>query len=209
MAKQKEANPLYGKKVVSGECFASFPHLVAPNNRFAKKGTEGDYMVDAIFIDKDQMKTIVDECKDVVKRNFPEINPKEIKWPWKSGDEGSTSKYQGYPGRYFISPKTATEIPVVGPNPKIGMDPAKIYGGAIIKVNVTPKGYIMDKDLLVQKPDGTKVIEKIKQYGVTLYLNGVQFIRDSDRFGGGEASGESMFANESGTEESADDVLNF
>jgi hypothetical protein len=78
------------------------------------------------------------------------------------------------------------------------MLPEKIYGGCIIKVNVTPKGYIMDKEMLVQKPDGTKVTEKVKQYGVTLYLNGVQFIRDSERFGGDSSA--NLFANESGEE---------
>ncbi len=202
----KEVNPLYGKKVVSGECFASFPHLVEPDKRFAKKGTDGDYKVDAIFIDKDQMKAIVDECKDVVRRNFPEINPKEIKWPWKSGDEGTVSQYQGYSGRYYITPKTINEVPVRAPSGKDAMVADKIYGGCIIKVNVTPKGYIMDKEMLVQNADGTKTKQKIKDYGVTLYLNGVQFIRDSDRFGGDSSS--NLFANESGEETSvADDIF--
>jgi len=204
MAKQKEANPLYGKKVVSGECFASFPYLAKPDT--GRQYSDDKYKLDAIFLDKDQMKAIVDECKDIAKRNFPEINAKEIKWPWKNGDEGSVSKYQGYAGHYFITPKTATEIPVRSPNGKDAYPADKIYGGCIVKVNVTPKGYIMDKEMLVQNADGTKTKQKIKDYGVTLYLNGVQFIRDSDRFGGGDSS--NLFANESGEETSvADDIF--
>lgn len=201
----KEKNPQYGKKVATGECFASFPHLSEPDT--GKQYSDDKYKVDAIFTDKDQMASLVAECKTLAKTNFGTTDG--IKWPWKNGDEGSVSKFQGYPGRYFITPKTKDSIPVVGPNPKVGMDPAKVYGGAIIKVNVTPKAYEMQKEGVEIQPDGTRKNVKFVEKGITLYLNGVQFLRDSERFGAEDGGGEGMFANESGVEEDESDPLNF
>jgi len=175
----KEKNPAYGNKVKTGECFASFPHLAEPDT--GKQFSDSKYKVDAIFCNKDAMAPLVAECKALAKINFG--TETDIHFPWKNGNEGSTSKFQGYPDHFYITPKTNNAIPVVGPDPKFVFDPAKVYGGAIIRVNVTPKAYTMTDEETVVHPDGSRVKEKITKKGITLYLNAVQFVRDSDRFG--------------------------
>jgi hypothetical protein len=199
----KEKNPKYGNKVKTGECFASFPCLANPDT--GKQYSDNKYKVDAIFTDKSAMDALVKECKEVAQRNFGKTEG--IKWPWKKGDEGSISKFQGYPGHMYITPKTKNPIPVVGPNPMEGViDPAKVYGGAIIKVNVTPCAYEKPEEVIEVLPDGTRRKTKVTVQGITLYLNGVQFVRDSERFGGnGDVSG--MFDNESGEESTDGDNL--
>jgi len=186
----KEKNPLYGNKVKTGECFASFPHLAEVDS--GRQYSDDKFKVDAIFTSKEAMQSLIDECNTLAKTNFK--TTEGIAMPWKNGDKGSTSKFQGYPGRYFITPKTGEDKPpvVVGPAPKTNpadangvFDRRKIYGGAIIKVNVTPKAYTMAKKMIVEKADGTRVEENVTVKGITLYLNAVQFVRDSERFGDG------------------------
>ena len=188
----KEKNPAYGDKVVTGECFASFPHLAEIDT--GREYSSKKFSINAIFIDEDSMKPLVDACKTLAMTNFKTLD--KVIFPWKDGSEGSTSKYQGFAGRAYICPKTGPDKPpvVVGPNPKtnpadaIGVfDSAKIYSGAIIRVNVTPKAYLMDKEVTIVLPDGMEKKETRKQKGITLYLNAVQFVRDSERFGGYDA----------------------
>lgn len=188
----KEKNPAYGAKVVTGECFASFPHLAEIDT--GREYSSKKFSINAIFINEDSMKPLVDACKALAMTNFKTLD--KVTFPWKEGSDGSTSKFQGYAGRTYICPKTGPDKPpvVVGPNPKTNLadtngefDRAKIYSGAIIRVNVTPKAYTMDKEITVIMPDGREKKETRKQKGITLYLNAVQFVRDSERFGGDDA----------------------
>lgn len=190
----KEKNPQYGRKVKTGECFASFPHLENPDT--GRQFSDNKFKVDAIFTSEEAMAELKAECEALAQLNFG--TTKDVSFPWKNGNDGSTSKFQGYPGRQFITPKTGADKPpvVVGPA-REPYDPAKIYGGAIIKVNVTPKAYTMTDEIMVVQPNGDRKMEKIKKNGITLYLNGVQFIRDSERFGGDGSNPDSMFDDES------------
>ena len=199
----KEKNPQYGNKVKTGECFASFPHLAAPDK--GRQYSDNKFKVDAIFCNKESMASLVAECKTLAKTNFGTTD--NVKYPWKDGNEGSTSKFQGYPDHFYITPKTGEDKAprVVGPNPIHAYDPAKIYGGAIIRVNVTPKAYTMPEEIIEVQPDGTRKKIKIEVKGITLYLNAVQFVRDSERFGGGEdATGGFDDVSGGDTEEEAD-----
>jgi len=210
----KEKNPLYGNKVRTGECFASFPHLAEVDK--GRQFSDNKFKVDGIFTSKEAMAPLVAECKQLAKTNFGTTD--DIHFPWKNGDEGSVSKFQGYPGHYYITPKTGEDKPpvVVGPAPKTNpadangvFDRRKIYAGAIIKLNVTPKAYTMTDELIVEKADGSRVKEKVEKKGITLYLNAVQFVRDSERFGGGDDQ-TGGFDDEAVVEtEDSDDLMDF
>jgi len=198
----KEKNIAYGDKVKTGECFASFPHLDAPDT--GRQYSDNKFKVDAIFLNEASMKPLVDACKALAMLNFKTID--KIKFPWKNGSEGSTSKFKGYPDHFYITPTTGADKPprVVSPDPAIVYDPAKIYGGAIIRVNVTPKAYTMEKMVTKVMPDGTEKNEKVTQRGITLYLNAVQFVRDSERFGGADDPTGGFDNVSGGTSEGAD-----
>jgi len=179
----KEKNPQYGNKISTGECFASFPHL--DNVDSGREYSDNKYKVDAIFTSKEAMMPIVEACKKLAIANNKTVEG--VKMPWKNGDEGSVTKYQGYSGHFYIVAKTGENRPpvIVGPDAKPGFDANKIYSGAIIKVNVTPKFYEMLREVVVIE-DGVEKTQKRKMLGITLYLNGVQFVRDSEHFGQGE-----------------------
>jgi hypothetical protein len=52
----------------------------------------------------------------------------------------------------------------------------QLYGGAFGRINVTPASYSLPTS-----------------WGVTLYLNAVQKVRDGERFGGGDVNAEAAF----------------
>ena len=103
----KEKNPAYGNKIRTGECFANFPHLKEPDN--GREYSDNKYKLDCIFINDASMAGLKAECEALAKINFGSIT--DVKFPWKNGDEGNISKFQGYSGHMYITPKTGADKP--------------------------------------------------------------------------------------------------
>lgn len=182
MAKQK--NPDYSAQLVTGECFASFPHLAEPD-----QGQYGNnqYKLDAILFHDDDKNTAFKKAIMEHAKTAPStkgVDPSDLKLPWKDGNTGSVTKYAGYSDHFYISP-TTNNAPVVVDVNKKPIPGDAVYGGAVVRVAVVAKAYDIN---------GNK--------GVKLYLNSVQFVRDSERFGPG---GSVPFDDAYSTEDTSDD----
>lgn len=94
--------------------------------------------------------------------------------PIKDGDQ----KGAGDPafGHWIIRAKSAKKPGVVGPDRSRIENKEQIYGGCFGRLNITPATYSV--------PTG---------WGVTMYLNAVQKVKDGERFGGGGVSAEDAF----------------
>lgn len=165
MAKQKDPN--YSAQLVTGECYASFPHLAKPDQ---SQYGNNQYKLDAIFFPDDERnkklkETILAHAKQAPATEGTKVE--DLTLPWKEGNSSSCAKYQGYPDREFIRPTTNNQPVVVDHNKKPITGDA-VYGGAVVRVAVVAKAYDIN---------GRK--------GIKLYLNSVQFVRDSEKFGPG------------------------
>jgi hypothetical protein len=187
MAKRSADDTTFASQVVTGECYCSFPKLDKPDE---SKFGQNKYAIDAIFLDDTQATSIVKACKDHAMLNYK--TTEGIDFPWKDGSSHNKSKYSGYKGRKFIVAKSKQQPVVVDVNNK-ALDPTKVYGGAIVRVNVTPMAYQIEDDVVIVE-DGVKRIEKEVKRGITVILNGVQFLRDSERFGGGGTGFDNSYA---------------
>jgi hypothetical protein len=194
MAKKQDNPNTFGARTVSGECYCSFPKLDKPDD---SKFGQNKYAIDAIFLDDAQAASIVKACKDHAELNYK--TTEGINFPWKEGTGSNKAKYTGYEGRKFFVAKSKQAPVVVDCNNK-ALDPAKVYGGAIVRVNVTPLAYQIEDDITIVE-NGVKRVEKEIKRGITVILNGVQFIRDSERFGGGGTG----FGNEYATDGAAEE----
>ena len=79
-------------------------------------------------------------------------------------------------GKLFFRAKSTNKILVVDQNNQPIMEEGIIYSGCYCLVNVTPFYYAFDK-----------------KSGLSLYLNGVRFLKDGEPLGGGVASAEDLF----------------
>jgi len=172
----KEKNPAFGDKVITGECRASFPKLDKPDE---SKYGQGKYSIDGIFEDSKQMESLIEACEAHAQAYYG--TTEGIKMPFRDGDE--LSKYAGYEGHDFIRCRTKQKITIVDGN-KNPIDAKEIYGGCVIRLNVTPLAYEIEDKVVVME-NGKRREEKVTTKGVTLLPNAIQFIRDGDSFGGG------------------------
>ena len=94
--------------------------------------------------------------------------------PIKDGDDKDPSD-PAY-GHWIIRAKSAKRPVVVDASRSPIESKEAIYGGCFGRINITPASYAI--------PTG---------WGVTLYLNAVQKVKDGERFGGGGVSAEEVF----------------
>lgn len=178
MAKDKKPNPNFSTgRIISGEGVASFPHLKEPDT---SKFGGNKYKLDVIFKDG-QEKSLVEACNKHAMARFGKTDG--IRMPFKVGAESANAKYEGYAEGIYVTAKSGQQPTVVDHNKK-PIEGDTIYGGAIVRINVTTHTYEREEKVKVVE-NGVTREEKMVEQGVTLLLNAVQFVKDGNRFGGG------------------------
>lgn len=167
----------------------SFPALFVPRAKYKKPG-EFEYSTELLFEDNADLKAFEKACDDALIEAF---GPNKATWPKNISRpvtdqevliDKAAEKGQSYPhlkaGNMFARFKTDAKNgkPVVV-DEKMNeiIDPSKVYGGAYGRVSTQIKVNVISAPDPVTK----KTIQTVY---VTSYLQGVQFLKDGDSFGG-------------------------
>ena len=158
-----------------GEAF--FPNLFKPSERSGKY----DVMVrfkpsEFTPADQEAWDKLLEAANAIVTENFPGKKLSQVPNPFRKGDEDD--KYLNDEESIYIRFGTTSRPSVVGPNPKVNLEPGEAYGGMICRVSFNPKFYDVS---------GNR--------GITFYLNNCQKVADGERKGGERAEASDEFDN--------------
>ena len=167
---------VFGDKMTTPTGRVSFPYVFEKATSL-EAGKEGKYEI-TLYIPKSEdisalRKNLEKVCREAFGAKFQSLE--KLKHPpIKDGDDKDPSD-PAY-GHWIIRAKSSKR-PVVVDASRSPIDSKEaIYGGCFGRINVTPASYAI--------PTG---------WGVTLYLNALQKVKDGDRFGGGGVSAEEVF----------------
>lgn len=154
-------------KIILKNVRLSFPSLWKTE---LYKGTDTGKYAASFLVEKDseQGKALAAAVTAAAEEKFG-ANPKKVEYCLKDGDK---EEYDGYAGMYAIKANTKKRPVVIDPKKTpITEDDNVIYGGCY--VNASVEVYAMEN-----------------QYGkrVGCQLNGVQFVKDGEAFGGGNSN---------------------
>lgn len=167
---------VFGAKMTTPTGRISFPY-VFEKAASLEAGKEGKYEV-TLYIPKTEdisalRANLEKVCKEAFGAKFQSLE--KLKHPpIKDGDEKDPSD-PAY-GHWIVRAKSSKRPVVVDASRTNIESKEAIYGGCYGRINVTPASY--------QIPTG---------WGVTMYLNAVQKVKDGERFGGGGVSAEEVF----------------
>lgn len=167
---------VYGENMTTPIGRVSFPYLFDKAKSLDPE-KDGKYEV-TLYIPKTEdisalRANLERVCKEAFGAKFQSLE--KLKHPpIKDGDNKDASD-PAY-GHWIIRAKSSKRPGVVDASRARIESKEAIYGGCYGRVNITPGSY--------SGPTG---------FGVTLYLNAVQKVKDGDRFGGGQVSPEDVF----------------
>jgi len=152
--------------ITTSQFRVSFPKLVAPVASSDEEGAKKKYSLSMLFPKKHDRKYLIDAVNEVAAMTWGKKLPAGMTKPFKDGD---ALEYDGYAGMMAMSGSSSENFPIQ----TLGRDkqpcpPAKIYAGCWARASITIKGYEYGK---------------IKK-GVTVYVQGIQFLADDEEFGG-------------------------
>lgn len=167
---------VFGEKMTTPTGRVSFPY-VFEKAKSLEAGKEGKYEITLYIPKSEDISKLRANLEKVAKEAFGAKfqSLEKLKHPpIKDGDEKDPSD-PAY-GHWIVRAKSAKRPVVVdGARSPIESKDA-LYGGCYGRINITPASYAI--------PTG---------WGVTLYLNAVQKVKDGERFGGGGVSAEEVF----------------
>lgn len=167
---------VFGEKMTTPTGRVSFPY-VFEKAASLEAGKEGKYEITLYIPKSEDISKLRANLEKVAKEAFGAKfqSLEKLKHPpIKDGDDKDPSD-PAY-GHWIIRAKSAKRPLVVDGSRSPIESKEAIYGGCFGRINITPASYAI--------PTG---------WGVTLYLNAVQKVKDGERFGGGGVSAEEVF----------------
>lgn len=167
---------VFGEKMTTPTGRVSFPY-VFEKAASLEAGKEGKYEITLYIPKSEDISKLRANLEKVAKEAFGAKfqSLEKLKHPpIKDGDDKDPSD-PAY-GHWIIRAKSAKRPVVVDASRSPIESKEAIYGGCFGRINITPASYAI--------PTG---------WGVTLYLNAVQKVKDGERFGGGGVSAEEVF----------------
>jgi hypothetical protein len=174
--REKKMGSVFGEKMTTPTGRVSFPY-VFEKAASLEAGKEGKYEVTLYIPKSEDISKLRANLEKVAREAFGAKfqSLEKLKHPpIKDGDDKDPSD-PAY-GHWIIRAKSAKRPLVVDASRSPIESKEAIYGGCFGRINVTPASYAI--------PTG---------WGVTLYLNAVQKVKDGERFGGGGVSAEEVF----------------
>lgn len=176
MKKVNKMGSVFGEKMTTPTGRVSFPY-VFEKAASLEAGKEGKYEITLYIPKSEDISKLRANLEKVAREAFGAKfqSLEKLKHPpIKDGDEKDPSD-PAY-GHWIIRAKSAKRPVVVDASRSPIESKEAIYGGCFGRINITPASYAI--------PTG---------WGVTLYLNAVQKVKDGERFGGGGVSAEEVF----------------
>jgi hypothetical protein len=163
--KVKLKTDLKGVKFTTPIFRMSFPQLIKP--KAFQEGAKPAYSVVMLF-DKDQ--DLSEMKKAILKAGQEGFGPDRKSWPevslpWRDGD---SQEYEGYADKIYATAKSYNRILLVDRDKQKILDESEIYGGCYGRAVCV-----------------AKATESGGKFFITLYLQGVQKIKDGEAFGAG------------------------
>lgn len=170
------AGNVFGEKFTTPTGRISFPY-VFEKAKSLEAGKDGKYEVTLYIPKSEDISGIRKILEKVAREAFGAkfVSLEKLKHPpIKDGDDKDPSD-PAY-GHWIIRAKSAKRPLVVDASRSVIESKDELYGGCYGRINVTPASYAIPTS-----------------WGVTLYLNAVQKVKDGERFGGGGVSAEEAF----------------
>jgi hypothetical protein len=167
---------VFGEKMTTPTGRISFPY-VFEKAKAMEAGKDGKYEITLYIPKSEDISKLRANLEKVAKEAFGAKfqSLEKLKHPpIKDGDEKDPSD-PAY-GHWIVRAKSAKRPVVVDASRSPVESKEAVYGGCYGRINITPASYAI--------PTG---------WGVTLYLNAVQKVKDGERFGGGGVSAEDVF----------------
>jgi hypothetical protein len=167
---------VFGEKMTTPTGRVSFPY-VFEKAKAMEAGKEGKYEITLYIPKSEDISKLRANLEKVAKEAFGAkfVSLEKLKHPpIKDGDEKDPSD-PAY-GHWIIRAKSAKRPVVVDASRSPIESKEAIYGGCYGRINITPSSYAQQTG-----------------WGVTLYLNAVQKVKDGEKFGGGGVSAEDVF----------------
>ena len=162
-------------RVTLSDCRAAFVYLDKPRENKFEPDKPPKYQLTLLFEEGSNQHAELQKAIEAEMENVEVLGKPLRKLRYELIKDGDDKDYEGFPGRLYVEPKSNDPVAVVGPD-IAPIPPKNVYPGSYVNASLNVAAYDYS---------GSK--------GVTLYLNGVQFVRDGDRFGGGAPSVDSMF----------------
>ncbi|OYV39634.1 MAG: hypothetical protein B7Z81_03065 [Acidocella sp. 20-61-6] len=122
--------------------------------------------------------TIRDACLAVAKAKWEDVDPDEVRLPFRERDDDEKNEYLR--GKVTVTAKSQYKPAVVDAKRKPVPDDIKVRGGDVCKASVVPVPYEQTETVTEGKKRKT-----VKIYGVALQLRAVQLIEKRAGAGGG------------------------
>jgi len=199
MAAGKKSENVYGDRVITPLGRFSYPS-VFERAKAMEDGKEGKYEVTLLIPKKSDISALKDAIDKVGKEAFGKKWDGDANSPKpriKDGDalaarlerEDKPKAAAVYRGHWVVRTQSGKRPGVVGPDRQPIEDKDEVYGGCWGRLSVTPGSYT-----------------QLGNWGVTLYLNNVQKVRDDEPFGGDGIKAEDEFQDFSDAASSNDDL---
>lgn len=148
--------------ITTSQFRVSFPKLAKAEAM--EEGQDKKFSVAMLFPKKHDRKYLIDACNHLIKLQWGNKPPANLKKPFKDGDSLS---YDGYAGMMACNGTSKEEYPIrLISQTKQELQPRDMYAGCWARASITLKAY----DMKVNK-------------GVAIYVQGLQKIADDEPFG--------------------------
>ena len=150
------------RKIVTPTFRVSFPHVFEAVP-FAE-GQKKKYSVVMLFDKTEDLSDLISIVKDAITEKWGDKKPKDLKSPFRDGDE---KDYPGYEGMIFCSATSIQKPAVVDETLQHILDPEEFYAGCYARASITAFAY-----------------DTMGNRGVAFGLQNVQKIKDGEAFSG-------------------------
>jgi hypothetical protein len=188
MAAKKSEN-VYGDRLISPLGRFSYPYVFERAKNLNDPSKEGKFEVTLLIPKKTDISALIAAVEKVGAQAFGakwKGQDKQTHPTIRDGDEKDDEYSKGH---WVIRAKTTKRPGVVDAQKRPIEDKDEVYGGCWGRISVVPGSY-----------------QQLGNWGVTLYLNNVQKVRDDEAFGGGGAKAEDDFSEYQDAAASADDL---
>lgn len=197
------------RDIITGPHRLTFLHLTAPNSGGQYRTNKYEATVLIAKDNAEAVKILRDAAMKAAREIWPGIEMKDVSIGVRDGDE--KAHLEGYPGHWFINPRSKNAVPTYGPAREV-IGAADIRAGDWCRVCLTAGAYRKNLDPELARDlaaAGRKVFKEAGEGGkvsyyrpaVTFYLNAVQYVRRGEPFGGGKANPELFPVDEAGGQE--------
>ena len=175
MAKKSSFVNIIGEAVVTPKARLAFPSLEEPDtgHKYSNDKFKATLLFDKDETDFDSLQSAVENTAQDAWDDIEDLEDIDV-LPFRDGAD-KDEKYQGFESAIYVIAQSKYPVPCYGPD-KTPLQAKELYPGCYCRAVLSPMAY--------ENSDGR---------GITFLLQGVQFLEDGPRFGGGSIDPTDIF----------------